>query len=64
MKSLSTIILLFIINFASAQLAIGLYGGIENSKFSGDKPQNIGYEFKRGFVAGITSDFKIAEDVY
>lgn len=49
---------------AIAQVAIGIYGGLDQSKFSGDIPQKYTYEFKAGYVAGLTFDFAVAEKVF
>ena len=47
-----------------AQVAVGIYGGLDQSKFSGDLPKNYTYEFKNGYVAGLSFDFAIAKDVF
>jgi hypothetical protein len=48
---------------ASADGAIGIYGGLNNAKLSGDTPPNTSYGGKTGLVFGVMGEFRIAKDV-
>ena len=47
-----------------SQVAVGIYGAFDNSKFSGDIQQGYTYQKKNGFAAGLTFDFSIAEKMF
>lgn len=47
-----------------AQSFIGIYGGFNSGKFSGDSPRNFKYASKLSYTAGIAYDFQLKEDVY
>ena len=53
-----TIFFFFIIipTLVKGQVAVGLFGSLDNSKFSGDTPREYGYAFKNGFAVGLTFD--------
>lgn len=51
-------------NALIAQVAVGLYAGLDQSKFSGDTPKDFTYEFKNGFVAGLTFDFGVGNNMF
>jgi len=61
-----TLVLLFLTLVAaqaSADGAIGIYGGLNNAKLSGDTPSNTSYGGKTGLVFGVMGEFRIAKDV-
>ncbi len=61
-----TLVLLFLTLVAaqaSADGAIGVYGGLNNAKLSGDTPPNTSYGGKSGLVFGVMGEFRIAKDV-
>jgi len=47
-----------------AQARFGIFGGIDQSRLSGDLPGDLSYQFKTGYIAGVYFDFKIAADVF
>mgnify|MGYP003563460363 CR=1 FL=1 len=47
-----------------AQPSLGIYFSYDNTRYSGDIPSGFKYEFKGGYSIGVSSEFKIAEDVY
>ena len=66
MTRLITLVLLFLTLVAaqaSADGAIGIYGGLNNAKLSGDTPPNTSYGGKPGLVLGVMGEFRIAKDV-
>ena len=66
MKSLllSVLLLFLVISPAFCQSYLGIFGGIVNSKFSGDSPKNFVYKSNIKFFAGINYDIRIKEDVF
>ncbi len=48
---------------AQSQIGLGVYGGIESSKFSGETPDNVSFGSKTGFNLGIRFDLPLTEDV-
>jgi hypothetical protein len=64
MKLIFCLAFVIISNTIAAQVAIGLYAGFDQSKFSGDLPRNFSYEFKTGYVAGLTVDLAVAEKMF
>lgn len=46
------------------QIAVGLYAGFDQSKFSGDTPLDFTYEFQDGFVLGLTFDFGVGKNMF
>ena len=63
MKFLS-LLFLFISTSTFAQIAVGLYAGLDQSKFSGDIPEEYIYDFKDGYVLGLTFDFAVGERMF
>lgn len=57
-------ILILFINPIVGQIAVGLYAGFDQSKFSGDVPREFTYEFKSGYVVGLTFDFGVGEKMF
>lgn len=58
------VVLILMNKLLLAQVAVGIYAGFDQSKFSGDLPNNYAYEFKGGYVAGLSFDFAVAKDVF
>lgn len=58
------ILIFFTNNRVHAQVRFGIFGGIDQSRLSGDLPGDLIYDFKIGYIAGIYFDFRIAEDVF
>jgi len=61
---LLTIVFIFFSITSKAQIAVGLFAGFDQSKFSGDVPREFTYEFKSGYVAGLTFDFGVGEKMF
>ncbi len=61
--TLILLLLTLVATQASADGAIGIYGGLNNAKLSGDTPPNTSYGGKSGLVFGVMGEFRIAKDV-
>ena len=61
--TLVLLLLTLVVAQASADGAIGIYGGLNNAKLSGDTPRNTSYGGKTGLVFGVMGEFRIAKDV-
>ncbi len=44
--------------------AVGFYGGINSGKLSGDTPPGTSYQTRKGLVAGLFGEIRIAKDVF
>lgn len=65
-KLLITFLLIFFItscNGVYAQFEVGIYAGMNNVKFSGDKPPEGKYVTRNGLMAGVNIGWDIAKDV-
>ena len=60
----SLFILLLSINFAYAQVSVGLYAGLDRSKFSGETTRSFRYEFALGYTGGLICDIGLSKDVF
>ena len=49
---------------AYGQVAVGLFAGLDQSKFSGDTPRDFAYAFKDGYALGLTFDFGVGEKMF
>jgi len=47
----------------TAQPEIGLFIGLNNSKFTGDGPPGGAYRYRRGFLGSIHMDFRLSDHV-
>jgi hypothetical protein len=61
--TLVLLLLTLVVAQASADGAIGIYGGLNNAKLSGDTLPNTSYGGKSGLVFGVMGEFRIAKDV-
>ena len=61
--TLILILLTLVAAQASADGAIGIYGGLNNAKLSGDTLPGTSYGGKSGLVFGVMGEFRIAKDV-
>lgn len=62
-RLLCTLILFLWVTQANAQSSFGLSIGFDNTKFSGNKPDQISYEFKSGLSLTALADFSLAKDL-
>lgn len=62
-RLLWTLILFLSVAQANAQSTFGLSTGFDNTKFSGDKPDQITYEFKSGLSLTALADFSLTRDL-
>ena len=56
-------VLTLVVSQAYADGAIGIYGGLNNAKLSGDTLPGTSYGGKTGLVLGVMGEFRIAKDV-
>jgi hypothetical protein len=54
---IAAILIISICGFSSAQVQLSLWGGVNNSSFGGNPPEDAGYGEIRGLAAGATLDF-------
>ena len=50
--------------FTHAQSFLGIYGGINSSKFSGDAPSDFKYAGSVGYIIGVSYDIRLQEDLF
>ena len=49
---------------AYGQIAVGLFAGFDQAKFSGDTPRDFAYLFKDGYTLGLTFDFGVGDKMF
>lgn len=62
-RLLWTLMLFLSVAQANAQSTFGLSIGFDNTKFSGDKPDQITYEFKSRLSLTALADFSLTRDL-
>lgn len=59
---IAAILIISICGFSSAQVQLLLWGGVNNSSFGGNPPEDAGYGEIRGLAAGATLDFQPSKE--
>lgn len=47
-----------------AEFRLGIQGGMNSGKFSGDTPSNVKYTISSGLIIGAVGDFRLSEDAW
>lgn len=58
------ILLILSINVASAQVSIGPFLALDQTKFSGELPENYEYVLSSGFGVGVITDAVLSKDIW
>lgn len=61
---LGSLLMAFGVSQGYADGAVGFYGGVNNSNLSGDTPSGTSYQTRKGLVAGLFGEIRIARDVF
>jgi hypothetical protein len=49
---------------SQAEFRLGIQGGLNSSKFSGDTPSNTKYTSRSGLMYGVVGDFRLSDDAW
>ena len=60
---ISVIFLFLLINSSSAQVRLGMFGGINSTGIAGDNPPNASFTDNMGYEVGAIAEFNVLDDV-
>jgi hypothetical protein len=60
---LALIFLILSISYTSAQIRVGVFGGVNSTNFNGDNPPSASFTSDYGYNVGASADFYLSEDI-